>query len=64
MHAVLATFLAMAQGSVNNVEAILPDPPGPVASAAAPTGPAPYAYDQDHCITRRSGAIVCRRHLR
>lgn len=64
MHVVLATFLVMAQGSVHNVEAILPDASGPAVSAAAPAGPALYAYDQDHCLTRRSGAIVCRRHPR
>lgn len=61
MHTVLATFLAMSSSTFHNIERLVPAPPGPVLASASTGSASPYAYDEDRCITRRSGAIVCRR---
>lgn len=64
MNVVLVTLLAFTQGSIHNVAAILPTASNIAAYTAPAPGPAPYAYDQDHCMTRVSGAIVCPRRAR
>lgn len=64
MNAVLVTFLVFAQGSVHNVAAIMPTSSNIADYTAPAPGPAPYAYDQDHCMTRASGVIVCPRRFR
>ena len=64
MNAVLVTLLAFTQGSIHNVAAITPTAANLAPYTAPAPGPAPYAYDEDHCVTRVSGAIVCRRRAR
>ncbi|MDX7951698.1 hypothetical protein P7D22_11020 [Lichenihabitans sp. Uapishka_5] len=64
MHAVLATFLAMASGTSHNLTRPLPELSELVPFSGSTPSPALYAYDQDHCRTRRSGVIICPRYVR
>ena len=64
MHAVLATFLAMVSSTGHNIERLPSEMPVFTAELNGLSRPATYAYDEDHCWTRPSGAIVCPRHRR
>ena len=64
MYSVLATFLAMAGSTGHNIERLPREMPVLTAEVSGPSGPPSYAYDEDHCRTKPSGAIVCPRRRR